>query len=174
MGNRQLANHNTDDIKFNIFKICESRFDQKHAVSKSLQLRFLKHRHKLNKRLVSNSEDMLSTVTLLQTMHRKIMNTNEEIIRFNTSTINLTSALLADDVSITNEALDDDEIEAELSKLEKDCATSKRKCELLMKKIDAVFQENIEAQEVIQFKRQTIMKNRKSISASRKAISAFL
>ena len=174
MGNRQLANHNTDDIKFNIFKICESKFDQSHAVSKSLQLRFLRHRFTLNKRLISNSEDLLSAVALLQSMHRKIMNTNEEIIRFNTSTINLTSALLADDISITNDALDDDEIEAELDKLGKECAASKKKCERIMKKVDAVFQENIKAQELIQFKRQTIMKNRKSISDSRKAINSFL
>ena len=174
MGNRQLANHNTDDIKFNIFKICESKFDQSHAVSKSLQLRFLRHRFTLNKRLISNSEDLLSAVALLQSMHRKIMNTNEEIIRFNTSTINLTSALLADDISITNDALDDDEIEAELDKLGKECAASKKKCERIMKKVDAVFQENIKAQELIQSKRQTIMKNRKSISDSRKAINSFL
>ena len=174
MGNRQLANHNTDDIKFNIFKICDSKFDQTHAVSKTLQLRFLKHRNNLNKRLISNSEELLTAVELLQSVHRKIMSSNEEVIRFNTSTIKISSALLADDISVIDDALDDDALELELKKLEKEHISAQRKCERLMKKIDLLFKENIDAQELIQAKRQKIMRNRKSISETRKMIGAFL
>ncbi len=59
MGNRQLANHNTDDVRYNLSKICSIKFDKSEVLPKLIQLKFLKHRQKLNRQLISNSAAML-------------------------------------------------------------------------------------------------------------------
>ena len=173
MGNRQLANHNTDDIKFNIEKIIGSKFGEADKVSKLIQLRFLNHRQKLNKRLLSNSEDLLSAIENLQSAQKKIMSTNEEIIRFNTSTIELSSNLLSE-----GHVFDEDErkisVDEELDRLMKSCSMSRKKCQTLTKKIEDVFEVNTKAQLEVQSKREKIMTNRRNISELRKVIDVFI
>ena len=66
MGNRQLANHNTDDLRYNLNKICNLKFDKTGELPANIQLKFLKHRQRLNQQLLSNSEAMLSAVESLQ------------------------------------------------------------------------------------------------------------
>ena len=174
MGNRQLANHNTDDIRYNLNKICSIKFDKTEVLPKLIQLKFLKHRQKLNKQLISNSAAMLDAVENLQEVHKKIMKTNEEIIKFNSEIINLSAQLLADENLDSNYNLDSKAISIEFDSLEKQCVKSKRDCEKLTKKIDAVFSQNLESQQTILNKRQKIMKNRKNISETRKQINLFL
>ena len=173
MGNRQLANHNTDDIKFNIEKIIGSKFGEEDKVSKLIQLRFLNHRQKLKKRFLSNSEDLLSAIENLQSAQKKIMSTNEEIIRFNTSTIELSSNLLSE-----GHVFDEDErkisVDEELDRLMKSCSMSRKKCQTLTKKIEDVFEVNTKAQLEVQSKREKIMTNRRNISELRKVIDIFI
>ena len=174
MGNRQLANHNTDDVRYNLNKICSTKFDKTEVLPKLIQLKFLKHRQKLNKQLISNSAAMLDAVENLQEVHKKIMKTNEEIIKFNSEIINLSTKLLADENLDSNYNLDSEAINIELESLEKQCIKSKRDCEKLTKKVDIVFSQNLESQQTILNKRQKIMKNRKNISDTRKQINLFL
>ena len=174
MGNRQLANHNTDDVKHNLNKICSVKFDKTEVLPKYIQLKFLKHRQKLNKQLISNSAAMLDAVEKLQEVHKKIMKTNEEIIKFNSEIINLSTQLLADENLDSNYNLDSKAISVEFDSLEKQCVKSKRDCEKLTKKVDIVFSQNLESQQTILNKRQKIMKNRKNISETRKQINLFL
>ena len=174
MGNRQLANHNTDDVRHNLNKICSTKFDKTEVLPKLVQLKFLKHRQKLNKQLISNSAAMLDAVENLQEVHKKIMKTNEEIIKFNSEIINLSTKLLADENLDSNYNLDSKAINIELESLEKQCIKSKRDCEKLTKKVDIVFSQNLESQQTILNKRQKIMKNRKNISDTRKQINLFL
>ena len=174
MGNRQLANHNTDDIKYNLNKICSIKFDKTEVLPKLIQLKFLKHRQKLNRQLISNSAAMLDAVENLQEVHKKIMKTNEEIIKFNSEIINLSTQLLADENLDSNYSLDSKAMNIELDSLEKQCVKSKRDCQKLTKKVDAVFTQNLESQKSILNKRQKIMKNRKNISETRKQIHLFL
>ena len=170
MGNRQLANHNTDDIRYNLNKICIVKFDKTEVLPKLIQLKFLKHRQKLNKQLISNSAAMLDAVENLQEVHKKIMKTNEEIIKFNSEIINLSTKLLADENLDSNYNLDSEAINIELESLEKQCIKSKRDCEKLTKKVDIVFSQNLESQQTILNKRQKIMKNRKNISDTRNCL----
>ena len=170
MGNRQLANHNTDDIRYNLNKICIVKFDKTEVLPKLIQLKFLKHRQKLNKQLISNSAAMLDAVENLQEVHKKIMKTNEEIIKFNSEIINLSTQLLADENLDSNYNLDSEAINIELESLEKQCIKSKRDCEKLTKKVDIVFSQNLESQQTILNKRQKIMKNRKNISDTRNCL----
>ena len=174
MGNRQLANHNTDDVKHNRNKICSVKFDKTEVLPKYIQLKFLKHRQKLNKQLISNSAAMLDAVENLQEVHKKIMKTNEEIIKFNSEIINLSTQLLADENLDSNYNLDSEAMNIDLDSLEKQCVKSKKDCEKLTKKIDVVFRQNLESQQTILNKRQKIMKNRKNISKTRKQINLFL
>ena len=174
MGNRQLANHNTDDVRYNLNKICSVKFDKTEVLPKLIQLKFLKHRQKLNKQLISNSAAMLDAVENLQEVHKKIMKTNEEIIKFNSEIINLSTQLLADENLDSNYNLDSKAMNIELDSLEKQCVKSKKDCEKLTKKIDFVFSQNLESQQTILNKRQKIMKNRKNISETRKQINLFL
>ena len=173
MGNRQLANHNTDDIKFNIEKIIGSKFGEEDKVSKLIQLRFLNHRQKLNKRLLSNSEDLLFAIENLQSVQKKIMSTNEEIIRFYTSAIELSSNLLSEDHDL-GEDKRKISVDEELDKLMKSCSMSRKKCQILTKKIEDVFEANTKAQLEVQSKREKIMTNRRNISELRKVIDVFI
>lgn len=173
MGNRQLANHNTDDIKFNIEKIIGSKFGEADKVSKLIQLRFLNHRQKLNKRLLSNSEDLLSAIENLQSVQKKIMSTNEEIIRFNTSAIELSSNLLSEDHDFGEDERKIS-VDEELDKLMESCSMSRKKCQILTKKIEDVFEANTKAQLEVQSKREKIMTNRRNISELRKVIDVFI
>lgn len=174
MGNRQLANHNTDDLKFNLNKIVSSKFEPTHKASKSIELLFLKHRQKLNMRLIANSEDLLSTVEQLQLIHQKIMRTNEEVIRFNSSLLELSTELIGDENTLDQKSVDDETLKDKLNEMEKAVKSSKKKCDKIMAKVDLLFTKNILAQENIQEKRQAIMKNRKLISETRKMIDIFL
>ena len=174
MGNRQLANHNTDDVRYNLNKICSTKFDKTEVLPKLIQLKFLKHRQKLNKQLISNSAAMLDAVENLQEVHKKIMKTNEEIIKFNSEIINLSTKLLADENLDSNYNLDLEAIDIELDSLEKQCKKSERDCQKLTKKVDVVFSQNLESQQTILNKRQKIMNNRKNISDTRKQINLFL
>ena len=174
MGNRQLANHNTDDVRHNLNKICSIKFDKTEVLPKLIQLKFLKHRQKLNKQLISNSAAMLDAVENLQEVHKRIMKTNEEIIKFNSEIINLSTQLLADENLDSYFNLDSQAMNIELDSLEKQCVKSRKDCEKLTKKIDVVFGQNLESQQTILEKRQKIMKNRKNISETRKQINLFL
>ena len=174
MGNRQLANHNTDDIKYNLNKICELRFDETDVMSKSIQLKFLQHRQRLNKQLVANSEAMLNAVECLQEVHTKIMKTNEEVIKFNSEIVDLATQLLADDKIADSHILDEERLNSELDKLERQCGKTQKDCMKMTKKIDAIFDQNQKAQNLILNKRQKIMKNRRNISETRKQINMFL
>ena len=118
MGNRQLANHNTDDVRYNLNKICSIKSDKTEVLPKLIQLKFLKHRLKLNKQLISNSAAMLDAVENLQEVHKKIMKTNEEVIKFNSEIINLSTKLLADEKLDSNYNLDSEALNIELDSLE--------------------------------------------------------
>ena len=150
------------------------KYDKTEVLPKVIQLKFLKHRQKLNKQLISNSAAMLDAVENLQEVHKKIMKTNEEIIKFNSEIINLSTQLLADENLDSNYNLDSEAMNIELDSLEKQCVKSKRDCQKLTKKVDVVFSQNLESQQTILNKRQKIMKNRKNISETRKQINLFL
>ena len=55
MGNRQLANHNTADIRFNLNKIAENTLGGDDCEEQNIELVFLKHQQKLNKKLIRQS-----------------------------------------------------------------------------------------------------------------------
>ncbi|PPR25895.1 MAG: hypothetical protein CFH34_01227, partial [Alphaproteobacteria bacterium MarineAlpha9_Bin4] len=90
MGNRQLANSNTDEIFENRKTILEN-YSAKNDVEENFinaqknkaSLDFLKHRSDLNTALLKVSEEMANVNSKLVEINKKIMDANQSIVDFN-------------------------------------------------------------------------------------------
>ena len=174
LGNRQLANHNTEDIIYNLVKICEKKFSDGGSIPRDIELRLLEHRQKLNERLISNSKEMLEAVTKLQEVHSKIMETNEEVVTFNSSIIELSAEMLANDEKFYQDNFKTKNFKGEFTKIKRGVENSTKASKKLSEKADTLFKRNLEAQDEIHKKREKILKNRARVSDTRKKIKLFL
>ena len=94
LGNRQLANSNTEEI-FENRKIILDNYNSDNDVEENYinaqknksALDFLKHRSELNSSLLKISEEMSNINSKLIEINKKIMNTNQSIVEFNTKEI---------------------------------------------------------------------------------------
>ena len=100
MGNRQLANQNTEDVQYNLTKIVKSRVDATGASDDSLMfslnVSFAEHRLKLNQRINEVSAELNEVNDMLLAIHQKVMKTNEEIITFNSKKLETTYNFIMD------------------------------------------------------------------------------
>ena len=174
MGNRQLANHNTADIKYNFTKIAEKKLPTNNLNHENIEIVFIQHQQKLNKRLLENSKDLLLALEQLQLTHKRVMKTNEEIIKFNTSLINSTSEILEKDQLPHGMNLNTSQIEAELEKIQKKQVSFNKETEKLLTKTEQITKNNEELTIELNIKREKINKNRKHISSLRADLSIFL
>ena len=83
LGNRQLANSNTDEV-----------FDNRTAQKNKASLDFLKHRSDLNTALLKVSEEMAAVNVKLIDINKKIMDANQSIVDFNAKQIATNKALI--------------------------------------------------------------------------------
>ena len=156
LGNRQTANHNTDDIKYCLNKIIKKNAVKPDVTELNVELVFLKHLQKLNRRLVENSKTLMAAIEQLQLAHQKVMKTNEEIVKFNTSMLEATSEVIATGELPTQIRLSVSEIQAELEKVERGCLLSDKATEKLIKQIDDIFlQNNVLSEELYQKREKT-------------------
>lgn len=102
MGNRQLANQNTDDVFRNrraILSSIEPTSDIEENYRESLlneaTLEFLEHRASLNSSVNGVNEKMIEVNALLIEINDTIMAANEGIVKFNESQIQKNNKLLA-------------------------------------------------------------------------------
>lgn len=102
MGNRQLANQNTDDVFRNrraILSSIEPASDIEENYRESLlneaTLEFLEHRASLNSSVNGINEKMIEVNALLIEINDTIMAANEGIVKFNESQIQKNNKLLA-------------------------------------------------------------------------------
>ena len=173
LGNRQTANHNTDDIKYCLNKIIKKNAVKPDVTELNVELIFLKHRQKLNKRLVENSKTLMAAIEQLQLAHQKVMKTNEEIVKFNTSMLEATSEVIATGELPTQIRLGVSEIQTELEKVEQGCLLSDKATQKLIKQIDDIFMKNNLLSEELYQKREKIIKNRGHISGVRADLSIW-
>ena len=173
LGNRQMANHNTDDIKYCLNKIIEKNSVEPDATKLNVDLIFLKHRQKLNKRLVENSKILIAAIEQLQMAHQRVMRTNEEIVKFNSSMLEATSEIISTEKLPVQLRLGVSEIQAEVEKIEKDCLLSDKTTQKLMKQIDDICMENESLSKELDEKREKIIKNRDRISGVRADLSIW-
>ena len=173
LGNRQMANHNTDDIKYCLNEIIEKNSTGPNETKLNVNLIFLKHRQKLNKRLVENSKILIAAIEKLQLAHQRVMKTNEEIIKFNTSMIDATSSVISTNELPIQLRLSVSEIQAELEKIEKRCLSSDKTTQKLITQIEHICMENNLLSEELNKKREKIIKNRDHISGVRADLSIW-
>lgn len=173
LGNRQMANHNTDDIKYCLNEIIEKNSTGPNETKLNVNLIFLKHRQKLNKRLVENSKILIAAIEQLQLAHQRVMKTNEEIVKFNTSMIDATSSIISTNELPIQLRLSVSEIQAELEKIEKGCLLSDKTTQKLITQIEHIYMENNLLSEELNKKREKIIKNRDRISGVRADLSIW-
>ena len=172
-GNRQMANHNTDDIKYCLNEIIEKNSNEPDVNKLNVNLIFLKHRQKLNKRLSENSKILIAALEQLQLAHQRVMRTNEEIVKFNSSMLEATSEIISTEELPVQLRLDVSEIQAEVEKIEKDCLLSNKTTQKLMKQINNICMENDSLSKELDEKRKKIIKNRDRISGVRADLSIW-
>ena len=173
LGNRQMANHNTDDIKYCLNKIIDKNSAEPDATKLNVDLIFLKHRQKLNKRLVENSKILIAAIEQLQMAHQRVMRTNEEILKFNSSMLETTSEIISTNELPFQLRLSESEIQSELEKVEKDCISSDKTTQKLIKQVEDLWMKNDLLSEELDQKREKIIKNRDRISGVRADLSIW-
>ena len=101
LGNRQLANSNTDEVFDNrnaILSNYKAKTDVEenyiNAQLNKASLDFLKHRSELNTALLKVSEEMATVNAKLIDINRKIMDANQSIVDFNAQQIATNKALI--------------------------------------------------------------------------------
>ena len=173
LGNRQMANHNTDDIKYCLNKIIDKNSAEPDATKLNVDLIFLKHRQKLNKRLVENSKILIAAIEQLQMAHQRVMRTNEEILKFNSSMLETTSEIISTNELPFQLRLSESEIQSELEKVEKGCLSSDKTTQKLIKQVEDLRMKNDLLSEELDQKREKIIKNRDRISGVRADLSIW-
>ena len=173
LGNRQMANHNTDDIKFCLNKIIDKNAAEPDATKLNVDLIFLKHRQKLNKRLVENSKILIAAIEQLQMAHQRVMRTNEEIVKFNSSMLETTSEIISTNELPFQLRLGESEIQSELEKVEKGCLSSDKTTQKLIKQVEDLRMKNDLLSEELDQKREKIIKNRDRVSGVRADLSIW-
>ena len=173
LGNRQMANHNTDDIKYCLNKIIDKNSAEPDKTKLNVDLIFLKHRQKLNKRLVENSKILIAAIEQLQMAHQRVMRTNEEIVKFNSSMLETTSEIISTNELPFQLRLGESEIQSELEKVEKGCLSSDKTTQKLIKQVEDLRMKNDLLSEELDQKREKIIKNRDRISGVRADLSIW-
>ena len=173
LGNRQMANHNTADIKYCLNEIVENNSAEPDAVKLNVELIFLKHQKKLNKQLVENSKALILAIEQLQQAHQRVMKTNEEIVRFNSSMLEATSEIISTGELPVQMRLGMDETHTEVEKIEKGCIASDKTTQKLMVHIDKISALNDLLSSELAQKREKIIKNREHISSVRADLSIW-
>ena len=109
MGNRQLANQNTDDVFRNRKALiatvdAESDVQQnfKESLNNETTLDFLEHRADLNSAVLSVNEKMIAVNQMLIDINDTIMSANESIVKYNAKQIAANNKLISDGLKASN------------------------------------------------------------------------
>lgn len=173
LGNRQMANHNTADIKYCLSKIVEKNSEKPDATKLNVEVIFMRHQQRLNKQLVENSKALVLAVEQLQQAYQRVMKTNEEIVRFNSSMLEATSEIISTDELPIQMRLDMDEIDKEVERIEKACLSSDKTTQKLMMQIEEISVKNDSLSRDLSEKQEKIMKNRDRITGVRADLSIW-
>ena len=139
----------------------------------NIELVFLKHQQKLNKRLVENSEQLVKAAEQLQLAHKRVMKTNEDIIKFNSKLIESTSEVIGTGELPKGMQLSGENIKIELNKIEKTTSATDKKVENLLTRVDEIAKENEKLSQELDMKRKKITENRELISSLRADLSLW-
>ena len=182
MGNRQLANNNTDEIFKNRHAILDNINTQNDTESNFINaqknrasLDFLEHRSKLNSEVLEISKDIAEVNSKLIEINERIMASNKRIVDFNSEQIERNTDLLSDGLHEENAT---PEKNAELinqnrnkmTDLEIRVSENREKMEELVNKSEHNSKSLIANKEKIHDRRAAIMKNRDKLLKNRSKI----
>ena len=178
MGNRQLANQNTEDIHYSLQKIIESRVDDNGNIDEHLifssNAAFIEHRSKLNRRINDVSAELNEVNDKLLSIHRKVMKNNDEIIKFNTKNLEVAyNFIMGGDSKVDAKTLSAEDIDIKCAALNKHNKQNNKNTAKLMEIVNEALDNTIEAQSQVLEKRERIFENRKIIMGIRKDIELF-
>jgi len=182
MGNRQLANNNTDEIFKNRHAILDNINTQNDTESNFINaqknrasLDFLEHRSKLNSEVLEISKDIAEINSKLIEINERIMASNKRIVDFNSEQIERNTDLLSDGLHEENAT---PEKNAELinqnrnkmTDLEIRVSENREKMEELVNKSEHNSKSLIANKEKIHDRRAAIMRNRDKLLKNRSKI----
>lgn len=175
MGNRQLANNNTDEIFTNRNAIianlkATNEVEQNfiNAQNNKASLDFLKHRSELNSSVLELSEEMAELNLKMIDINKRIMDTNQSIIEYNSTQIAINKDLLDGNLQPSNA---NPEKNAELinvnsnsmSELESKVLKNRVRMEEIISKSQENTNSLIENKILIKERRESIVQNRDGI-----------
>ena len=182
LGNRQLANSNTEEI-FENRKTILDNYNSKNDVEENYinaqknktALDFLKHRSELNSSLLKISEEMSNINSKLIDINKKIMNANESIVEFNTKQISENKNLISGSLNPKNaKPVSNAKIiksnSSSMKMLEKNVKNNRKKMTELIFKSQKNSDALIENKKLIKQRRNTAMANREKILANKSLI----
>ena len=182
MGNRQLANNNTDEIFKNRHAILDNINTQNdteanfvNAQKNKASLDFLDHRSKLNSEVLEISKDIVEINSKLIEINERIMASNKRIVDFNSEQIETNTDLLSDGL-YEEKATPEKNAELiaqnrnKMTDLESRVIKNRKKMEELVDKSENNSKSLMENKEKIHERRVAIMKNRDKLLKNRSKI----
>ena len=186
IGNRQMANQNTDDIFRNREAILQSLHVEgsveENFVSSMVNqahIDFLEHRSALNARVISVNERMSEINTLLIEVNNMIMEGNAEIVEFNARNIEINSGLLDGGLN-TGEATRETNAEriasnaSRIAEIQERASANRAKLDALIDNVEANRAKILGNSDTIDDRRQDILENHKKIAANQDRVSKLI
>jgi len=149
MGNRQMANQNTDDIFRNRKAILQSmkvegpvQANFRDSLLNQAHVDFLDHRSKLNARVIAVSEKMSEINRMLIEVNHMIMEGNAQIVEFNSGNIEKNRQWLDGDLH-PEQATPETNAEriasntARIAEIQERAAANRAKIDAVMEKVEA-------------------------------------
>ena len=179
LGNRQLANSNTEEI-FENRKTILDNYNSKNDVEENYinaqknkaALDFLKHRSELNSSLLKISEEMSNINSKLIDINKKIMNANQSIVEFNTKQISENKNLISGSLNPKNaKPVSNAKIiksnSSSMKMLEKNVKNNRKKMTDLISKSQINSDALMQNKNLIKQRRKSAMANREKILANK-------
>jgi hypothetical protein len=186
MGNRQMANQNTDDIFRNRKAILQSmkvegpvQANFRDSLLNQAHVDFLDHRSKLNARVIAVSEKMSEINRMLIEVNHMIMEGNAEIVEFNSGNIEKNRQWLDGDLH-PKQATPETNAEriasntARIAEIQERAAANRAKIDAVMEKVEANRAIILKDSEEIYARREKILANHEKIAANQARIAEMI
>lgn len=185
MGNRQMANTNTDDIFKNRTAILDAikvegqvQENWRNSKYNEATADFLEHRSKMNNRVAKVNELLSKANAKLIDINDKIMASNEEIVTFNSAQIETNGKLLAgiqaDKATPEANAERIAKNSERIKVIEDRVAKYDENCRQMLEKVAENANQILENAKDIEARREKIKANRDNLSANGEKVAAML
>ena len=186
MGNRQIANQNTDDIFRNRYAILQQMHVEgpvqenfRDSMINQARVDFLDHRSKLNARVIAVSEKMAEINRMLIDVNHMIMEGNAAIVEFNSANIETNRQWLDGELH-PEQATPETNAEriasnsARIAEIQERASANRAKIEAVMEKVEGNRAIILQDSDEIYARREKILANHEKIAANQERIAAMI